>query len=236
MYNDILCTYFERKIIMDYQLINNLKKAIQPLQEIERHSNLIKPIQTQINELKNDTAPKHNIIFDYLIAFLLADIIVFYPLVGVTKNFYVSLITGLISTVILGTLIFIIRKAGDKRRVVKHAEMINNKISKLNQEILVHTDEISKIYNEYFNIFSLIPPDYRESGKVTHLCSILENQRADTLKEALNVFEEDMHRQAMQAGQRQIMNQQMQLEQRVRYAEEMAYQAQQLAEQAYYYN
>ena len=81
-----------------------------------------------------------------------------------------------------------------------------------------------------------IPPAYRDSGKVAHLCSILENQRADTLKEALNVFEEDMHRQAMQAGQRQLLNQQMQLEQRIRYAEEMAYQAQQTAEQAYYRN
>lgn len=219
---------------MDYQLINSFKTAIPPLQEIERNSNAIAPLQAQINELKNDTPPKHNAFFDYLIAFLISYVCVCFPIVEITENAGISLIAAAIATVIIGILINKLRKSKDEKHIEEHKEMIANKISKLNQEILAYTNEISRIYNENYDLFSHIPPDYRESSKVLHLCNILENQRADTLKEALNVFEEDMHRQAMQAGHRQLLNQQMQLEQRIRYAEEMAYQAQQTAEQAYY--
>jgi len=221
---------------MDYQLISNFKKAIPHLKEIERNSNAIAPLQSQINELTNDTPPKHNAFFDYLIAFIISYVCICFPVVEITENVGISLIAAAIATVIIGKIINKIRKSKDEKRVAEHNDIINNKISKLNQEILTYTNEISRIYNENFDLFSHIPPDYCEAWKVAHLCSILENQRADTLKEALNVFEEDMHRQAMQAGQQQIINQQMQLEQRVRYAEEMAYQAQQTAEQAYYHN
>lgn len=221
---------------MDYQLISNFKKAIPHLKEIERNSNAIAPLQSQINELTNDTPPKHNAFFDYLIAFIISYVCICFPVVEITENVGISLIAAVIATVIIGKIINKMRKSKDEKRVAEHNDIINNKISKLNQEILTYTNEISRIYNENFDLFSHIPPDYCEAWKVAHLCSILENQRADTLKEALNVFEEDMHRQAMQAGQQQIINQQMQLEQRVRYAEEMAYQAQQTAEQAYYHN
>lgn len=221
---------------MDYQLISNFKKAISPLQEIESNSNAIVSLQSQINELKNDSCPTHGMFRYYLIAFLIADVCVFFPILSITKNDIISLIAGLICTVIIGTFLYKMRKRKEEKRIAEHNDIVNNKILKLNQEILAHTNEISRIYNENQNLFMSIPPDYREAWKVAHLCSILENQRADTLKEALNVFEEDMHRQAMQAGQQQIINQQMQLEQRVRYAEEMAYQAQQTAEQAYYHN
>ncbi len=238
---------------MDYQLISNFKKAIPPLQEIERNCNELQRIQSQINQLNSDTVDKARKWPYFVLAFLayglIADVIlVLSPASKLIKEFAeenpddttfgaVLFVVSIATIIILGTILYLtIGKTGYKKRLARHNDMVNRKMSELRAESLTYSNEISRINNENQNLFMSIPPDYRESGKVAHLCSILENQRADTLKEALNVFEEDMHRQAMQAGQRQIINQQMQLEQRVRYAEEMAYQAQQTAEQAYYRN
>lgn len=238
---------------MDYQLISNFKKAIPPLQEIERNCNELQRIQSQINQLNADTVDKARKWPYFVLAFLayglIADVIlVLSPASKLIKEFAeenpddttfgaVLFVVSIATIIILGTILYLtIGKTGYKKRLARHNDMVNRKMAELRAESLTYSNEISRINNANQNLFMSIPPDYRESGKVAHLCSILENQRADTLKEALNVFEEDMHRQAMQAGQRQMLNQQIQLEQRVRYAEEMAYQAQQTAEQAYYRN
>ncbi len=238
---------------MDYQLISNFKKAIPPLQEIERNCNELQRIQSQINQLNSDTVDKARKWPYFVLAFLgyglIADVIlVLSPASKLIKEFAeenpddttfgaVLFVVSIATIIILGTILYLtIGKTGYKKRLARHNDMVNRKMAELRAESLTYSNEISRINNENQNLFMSIPPDYREAWKVAHLCSILENQRADTLKEALNVFEEDMHRQAMQAGQQQIINQQMQLEQRVRYAEEMAYQAQQTAEQAYYHN
>lgn len=238
---------------MDYQLIDVFKKAIPPLQEIERNCNELQRIQSQINQLNSDTVDKARKWPYFVLAFLayglIADVIlVVSPASKLIKEFAeenpddttfgaVLFVVSIATIIILGTILYLtIGKTGYKKRLARHNDMVNRKMAELRAESLTYSNEISRINNENQNLFMSIPPDYRVAWKVAHLCSILENQRADTLKEALNVFEEDMHRQAMQAGQRQLLNQQMQLEQRIRYAEEMAYQAQQTAEQAYYRN
>ena len=238
---------------MDYQLISNFKKAIPPLQEIERNCNELQRIQSQINQLNADTVDKARKWPYFVLAFLAYGLIADVILMLSPASEYIQklaeedpdnttfgavlFVVSIATIIILGTILYLtIGKTGYKKRLARHNDMVNRKMAELRAESLTYSNEISRINNENQNLFMSIPPDYRESGKVAHLCSILENQRADTLKEALNVFEEDMHRQAMQAGQRQMLNQQIQLEQRVRYAEEMAYQAQQTAEQAYYRN
>jgi hypothetical protein len=237
---------------MDYQLIDVFKKAIPPLQEIERNCDELQRIQSQINQLSSDTVNKARKWPYYVIAFivygLIADVIFISPIGQFIKPFIeenednkaagpILFAVSMIIIAVLGTLLyFVIGKTGYKKRLAAHENMVNRKIAELREASIHYSNEISRINNENQNLFMSIPPDYRVAWKVSHICSILENQRADTLKEALNVFEEDMHRQAMQAGQRQIVNQQMQLEQRIRYAEEIAYQAQHTAEQAYYRN
>lgn len=233
---------------MDYQLINNFKKAIPPLQEIERNCDELQRIQSQINQLSSDIVPKARKWPYFVLAFLgyglIADVIIMSPIGQLLKPITdnedsgpVIFVVSIITIVVLGTLLYFgIGKTGYKKRLATHENMVNRKIAELRATSINYSNEISRINNENQDLFMTIPPNYRDSVKVAHLCSILENQRADNLKEALNVFEEDMHRQAMQAGQRQLLNQQMQLEQRIRYAEEMAYQAQQTAEQAYYRN
>lgn len=237
---------------MDYQLINNFKKAIPPLQQIERNCDELQRIQSQINQLNSDVVPKARkwpyFVFAFVAYGLIADVIFISPVGQFIKPLIeenqdnkaagpILFAVSMIIIAVLGILLyFAIGKTGYKKRLATHEKMLNRKIAEFSEATVHYSNEIARINNENQDLFMTIPPAYRDSGKVAHLCSILENQRADTLKEALNVFEEDMHRQAMQAGQRQLLNQQMQLEQRIRYAEEMAYQAQQTAEQAYYRN
>ena len=64
---------------MDYQLISNFKKAIPPLQEIERNCNELQRIQSQINQLNSDTVDKARKWPYFVLAFLgyglIADVI-----------------------------------------------------------------------------------------------------------------------------------------------------------------
>lgn len=48
-------------------------------------------------------------------------------------------------------------------------------------------------------VFGFIPEQYRNSGAIQYICSYLENGRADSLKEALNLFEEELHRMKVEA-------------------------------------
>ncbi|WP_459195722.1 hypothetical protein [Wukongibacter baidiensis] len=82
----------------------------------------------------------------------------------------------------------------NKRRIEEIRTKVNNNIA-------------------YLDRHSVVPPDYRYSHTVSLFISYIQNLRADTLKEAINLYEEDVrYRQLMgelkevQFGQFQLMN------------------------------
>ena len=67
------------------------------------------------------------------------------------------------------------------------------------------TNAIAPYWNE---ITECIPPKYQYSFAVNAFCSYLQNCRASNLKEAINLYEEEMHRNRMEQMQSEMLHQQ----------------------------
>lgn len=53
---------------------------------------------------------------------------------------------------------------------------------------------------------SYVPPDYRYSMAIDHFCQSYANQKADSLKEAVNLFDVYLHQQKMEQKQQEILD------------------------------
>lgn len=62
------------------------------------------------------------------------------------------------------------------------------------------------IYN-YYREIDFLPPDYREPYPVYYMESLVRNGRAESLKETINLFEELMHRERLEANSAQMLAQ-----------------------------
>ena len=67
------------------------------------------------------------------------------------------------------------------------------------------------VENEAAQVLGLIPPKYIYPEAIGYLIEVVENLRADTMKEAVNLFEEHLHRTRLEAAQKQIVEQQGQI-------------------------
>lgn len=77
-----------------------------------------------------------------------------------------------------------------------------------------HYDKKSKVDNIYFSFdFDIIPENYRSEEMVRFIYNALQNQRAMTIQQAINLYEDDQHKSQMEALLReQIDLQKQQLE------------------------
>lgn len=48
-------------------------------------------------------------------------------------------------------------------------------------------------------LLSFLPPNYRDAGSATSICTILVNYRADNLSDAINIYEQDLHNRIMES-------------------------------------
>ncbi|MDE7390278.1 MAG: hypothetical protein K2M82_04985 [Lachnospiraceae bacterium] len=48
-------------------------------------------------------------------------------------------------------------------------------------------------------LLAFLPPNYRDCGSATHICTILVNCRAYSLTDAINIYEQDLHNRIMEA-------------------------------------
>lgn len=67
------------------------------------------------------------------------------------------------------------------------------------------------VENEAAQVLGLIPPKYIYPEAIGYLIEVVENLRADTMKEAVNLYEEHLHRTRLEAAQKQIVEQQGQI-------------------------
>lgn len=71
-------------------------------------------------------------------------------------------------------------------------------------------NELSRaLQNEYIGVF---PNQYFDEGIVNYLFTLVDNYRATTLPEAINLFEEEQHRMRMERGQQQIIEEQQRMQ------------------------
>ena len=95
-------------------------------------------------------------------------------------------------------------------------------IKKNTAAIPVLQQEINERIQAMAEALAYVPPDYRFSMAVDHFCQSYANQKADSLKEAVNLFDVYLHQQKMEQKQQEILNVER------RKLSEMAYQSEQL--------
>ena len=81
----------------------------------------------------------------------------------------------------------------------------------INQNMQNELNAVKQIYANNWELIEYFPNDYRYSYAIEQIYKILLNGRADSMKEALNIFEEDCHRRRMEQQLAQILQTQMEL-------------------------
>lgn len=76
--------------------------------------------------------------------------------------------------------------------------------AKANLDLALSLERVGGITNTF-------PPQYRSTHAIGFLLNAIQSYRADSLKEAVNLYEEQLHRHKVEQGQRQIIAQQQEL-------------------------
>jgi len=102
--------------------------------------------------------------------------------------------------------------------IIYYKVVKKNRNNRLDEEILALEKSLSRYDGELNNLVkdavetgiqNILPEEYLnpENRAVTYLLSYLQSGRADSLKEAMNLFEEDKHRMNMERMQNQVLEQ-----------------------------
>lgn len=84
-------------------------------------------------------------------------------------------------------------------------EVATPAIQKIRQQICEIEDERDRFLNEHAYVLDFLPEDYREVMAVGYIEECIRNLRADTLKEAINLYEEQKHRWTMESLAQQML-------------------------------
>ena len=79
-------------------------------------------------------------------------------------------------------------------------------INKQKSELIAKRKDL--VRNKAVATLSLLPPKYIYLEAIDYFIDVVTNMRADTIKEAVNLYEEHLHRQRMEAAQNKLMEQQ----------------------------
>ncbi|MDO5751190.1 MAG: hypothetical protein Q4P78_08375 [Rothia sp. (in: high G+C Gram-positive bacteria)] len=139
--------------------------------------------------------------------------------------FYLVLLVCLALGVVAGFLWTIIARAKDIA-YNKEVEVYNAHLQQIRpqsaQEIATIEAELRSLNQQYVSEgMDQFPPNYTDAQTISTLYNLVKNYRASTLQEAVNIYEEDLHRHRMEMSQLQILEGQQQMieeEQRTRKA------------------
>ena len=84
-------------------------------------------------------------------------------------------------------------------------EVATPAIQKIRQQIREIEDERDRFLNEYAYVLDFLPEDYRDVMAVGYMEECIRNLRADTLKEAINLYEEQKHRWTLENLSQQML-------------------------------
>ena len=82
--------------------------------------------------------------------------------------------------------------------------IIKPKINRLMWQINEIDSQINDIINNNIEVFKNIPPKYCYYFSVNYMLETMINQRSDSLKEAINIYEDQIHKWNMENYQQQI--------------------------------
>ncbi len=204
---------------MDEELYYNLARATQYCQIAEEFCNNITEKQEEIQQLKmafNDSKERKEKPFSilrtisltvFIIAAIFLGLMLVVALSGVKANSEdIAIIKFLIFVTIFSLLMLIfskvrLKKIGgifEKKKcgVVADIEKIENSISEITKE----SERFAKDNRQWLEY---LPAQYRNLQASSYMLMAVKNGRADTLKEAINLYEEQLHRWKLEDAARQ---------------------------------
>ena len=116
----------------------------------------------------------------------------------------VPFIASAVGFIILCVIIFSIDSYTlEKKRKLKAQTYYEDNMPPIEQKLSMLDQEIKNAWqtDEAKRMDELIPDDYQSSYAVQYFLKVIENRRADSLKEAFNLFEEYKHQQKMEEFQ-----------------------------------
>lgn len=112
----------------------------------------------------------------------------------------------ILAIVILAVVVVFILKWRSKL-VADSQTATDARIDQLSRQYEAISNEIYQTYTDSQAAIEEIPRDYRYFAAVSFFESALANGRADNMKEAINLYEEHIHRQSMEANSRALLEQ-----------------------------
>lgn len=187
------------------QAIKTVNSAISPLQRIDELYAIANNISQQsiATKTKADSRKKQrsgNKFLVFWIAFILGEIVA-----NVVEELFHN---SVLSFIVLAATICLVMKYSQKQ-IKKDNDNDDNQTSKVliqNGQVYEQISaEIEQIANENREVINAIPRDYRYYDAVAFFENALANGRADSMKEAVNLYETHLHQMRLENANQQML-------------------------------
>lgn len=118
----------------------------------------------------------------------------------------ISLLASIIVAVVVDKKIYPKLKTSVDKRLVSQGKKFEEKQTKAKTECEQIERDKQQLINVISNKIDIIPPKYRTQIAVQYIYETLINMRASNLKEAFNLYEEQLHRWKMEDSQQRMEN------------------------------
>ena len=187
---------------MDKELYQKLAGATKYLQLVEDGCALILSKQEEAKELeKNHKAQRYKkkAPFEKFIwIFSWLSLVSFIGIIGaiIVKSVYYTIIISLLFALFLSIFIFIIvsEKRVDKKFAVIYENETKPKIMSCISDIEQIKEAVERFGEANKHVLDFLPHKYRNLEAASYMLMVVVDQRAETFKEALNLYEEQLHR------------------------------------------
>lgn len=98
---------------------------------------------------------------------------------------------------------------GYKQYFVEPKQMAQHILKKAQEEAQVYLDQADATLRDNYNIVKILPTEYWYPIASDYIAMIARQGRVDNMKEALNMCDEYIHRMNMEAGQQQMLQNQV---------------------------
>lgn len=136
--------------------------------------------------------------------------------IGFVCYWLVGMISGLIMQVraleILGGIVMLLGIAGCVvAGIISYKKMKANKQKKADNLVAQANEmraQASKIFDDNYNTMSILPADYWYPMATEYIVKVVQTERANTVPEALTLFDEQLHRWTMENAQMAMLAEQ----------------------------
>lgn len=186
------------------EIIQEIENIFPLMDRMQAYDDRMWDIQSKINKAEEDIKRKTSLrvlITNFMAGFGVIGYLAALITNGSRVAFYVfGIIGGIVSFK------FITKLRGHKKDM-EEKERLEKELEKVNQEL------IEELGDRYVEAIKVIPSKYAYPECVYTLHDYLVNGRADSLKEAINLFEEEQHRMRMEENQNRMENKMCDMEQ-----------------------